>query len=74
MEEEIEDLLRQINDLQVHMQQYTDVVKYQSMLRILVGIYTMYLLKIFYKNNGLVRTDIRATDLLLVVYAAALIS
>ncbi len=72
---DIDTLLDEIDSLQNELRRRMFAAQYQRMLYVMIGIYTLYLFKIYYKNKGLYRpmTDIRATDILLILYASALI-
>ncbi len=71
--DEIESMLAEIETMHVLMKKQKNIADYKFALQTFIGFYTLYLMKIFYQTKGLYRPlkDIRATDLLLVMYTSA---
>lgn len=75
-DDEMDAMLSEIDAIHKTIQQQTEMAKYRRGFQVMIGLYALGLMAIFYKNQGFIRpiSDIRATDLLLVLYTSALVS
>lgn len=71
--EEIDSLLKDIDQLQSSLSRYQASEDLQRLATIVIGVYAVYLVKIFVKTKGYTRNvmNIHGADLLLITYAAA---
>lgn len=71
--DDIESLLKEIEVIHTQICKYHDSINRKRVMLLIVGIYTLYLFKIFHKTKGLARSimHVRGTDLLLITYASS---
>jgi hypothetical protein len=73
MDDDIERMLAEIENLHIEMKKQKSSADYRFALQTIIGFYALYLIKIFHRSQGLTRplTEVRATDLLLIMYTSA---